>query len=337
MKNSRVLVAVGSLLCVGSVISCSKALTRPQAAKLIESQQRLPRPQTISFSDSYLKRSWSNPIRGFGKITLCIHEDNRFADAESRLTYYQSQGLLNISFQRVEGDCPAIYAKVSLTDAGRKHLVAARDGSFEVRAFNLALGEVTGIQSQEQLKKATAEYTLQFADVTPFGGNLSRDPIRATAALALFDDGWRIEPSDLISAPMRYEDPPDTSSLQEAKRAIAGAEAAVEAADLIRRMPPASLLGVWKYSANQTAFKIEQAADGTLRLIAPYEVAGDGSVMSWRDGLLLEPREGAMIAAFAEDGRYILKDISDGQLAYEISWVENGTPKNVSQRASRHD
>jgi len=56
MKVTRLPFAVVFVICIASLFSCSKDLTRPKAAKLIETQQRLPRPQTITFPDSYLRR-----------------------------------------------------------------------------------------------------------------------------------------------------------------------------------------------------------------------------------------------------------------------------------------
>jgi len=169
-------------------------------------------------------------VRGFGTVTLCIRDDAEFNEAEKRLTFWQSEGLIKVSFRRIEGSCPAVYAKVALTDAGKKYLVRASDGKFEVRAFTLAFGDVTGVQSQERDRTARAEYTLQLHEPTPFAGIVSRAPIKGSASFSLYDDGWRIQPAELQFAPIRWQDVPETSALQQARSEIADAEHQVEEA-----------------------------------------------------------------------------------------------------------
>ena len=217
-------------LILAGTISCGKTLSRPAAGKLIAAQQRLPRTQTIDIAPRYLKRSWSKPVKGFGNVTVCVNQGQQYSDVEPRLLYYRSQGLIDIGFERVEDECPGIWATITLTDAGKKHLVATPGGVYQVRVFTLAFGDVTGIQAQEQTKTATADYTLKVGDVTPFGGDLSSAPLQQTAAFALFDDGWRIQPADLAIAPIQYQPPNSTASIEEARRLVAAAEAAEEKA-----------------------------------------------------------------------------------------------------------
>lgn len=200
------------------------SLSRQRAASLISEQQRLPRPQTIQINDKYLKRSWSNPVRGFGNVTVCVHQGDKYDDVSERLLYYQAAGLLSIGFETQQGDCPAIYATVTLTDAGRRYAVQG----FQVRVWNLAMGAVTGVQLHEQFNVGEVDYLLQVVDVTPFGSNLVTSPASAKASFELFDDGWRIEPGDLQWAPIRVRDMPLTPALEEARRAVAAALATQE-------------------------------------------------------------------------------------------------------------
>jgi hypothetical protein len=219
------------LLCLGFLASCSKTLTRRRAANLIESQQRLPRAQTIIITESYFSRELPKPVRGFGTVAVCIQKGEQFSGSQKdRLVYFQSQGLLNIGFTTTDGSCPAIYAKVSLTDAARKYLVSATNGKYELRAGSLVLDQVTGILSQSQQNVATADYTIRLADITPFGVGLSSAPIRETSSFVLYDDGWRIHSSNVVGASLSYDRPADTRSLHESRSAIAAAEASAQAA-----------------------------------------------------------------------------------------------------------
>lgn len=171
MKRSKVLLVA---VVLGSCMSCSsRDLSRPRAAELIASQQRLPTTQTITIYHRYLKRSWSNPVVGFGRITVCNYEGERYANVESRLAYYLSVGLITMGTVTENGDCPSTWATVTLTDEGRKYLAAESAGAFEVKVFDLAFGEVTGIRTNEPSKTAKADYTLKLINVTPFGNNIS--------------------------------------------------------------------------------------------------------------------------------------------------------------------
>lgn len=209
---------------------CSNDLSRPKAVELISAQQRLPMPQTITVADRYLKRSWNRPVVGFGTVTLCTYDGETYADVEQRLLYYQAQGLISVGFVTNDGNCPAIWATVSLTNDGKKYVSAESGGVHQVKVFDLAFGEVTGIQPNEQFTAARADYTLKMINVTPFGGNIALDQVTRSATFARFDDGWRIEPVNVRAAAIRFQDAPQTAAVQEARRAVAAAEAAGEEA-----------------------------------------------------------------------------------------------------------
>lgn len=113
-------VLLTSAFAIGFGSACSKDLSRPKAAELIAQQQALPRPQTITLRPRYLKRSWNRPVVGFGTVTLCVHDGETYADAESKLIHYQAQGLLRIVFEIDNGTCPAVWATVGLTVEGQK-------------------------------------------------------------------------------------------------------------------------------------------------------------------------------------------------------------------------
>jgi len=156
----------------------------------------------MTLSDKYLKRSWSNPVVGFGTVTLCVYDGvQKYADVEQQLVYYRSKGLISIGSMTEDGNCPAAWATVSLTNEGKKYLAA---GVGEVKVFDRSFGELTGIQTNEQVKAAKADYTVKMINVTPFGSNVSIEPLSRTATFSLFDDGWRIDPANVQAAPIRF-------------------------------------------------------------------------------------------------------------------------------------
>jgi hypothetical protein len=293
-----------SALVLGSCSACSRDLSRSKAAELISSQQHLPRTQTITLSGKYLRRSWSRPVVGFGTVTLCVHEGAKYGDVEDRLVYYQSKGLISIGFVRDNGSCPAIYATVSLTNEGRKYIAAADSvESHKVKGFDLVFGDVTGIQTNEQFKAAQVDYTLKLTNITPFGSNAGAEPIPRVATFAQFDDGWRIQPAAVETVSPRFQDAAVTPTMQEARRAIAAAEAAEEDAqrnaqaeaerqqaeaqrlaeerareELRKALPNASktLVGTWR---NQRGI-IEIRADGSYQ--ATYEDVNASETGTWR-------------------------------------------------------
>ena len=58
------------------------------------------------------------------------------------------------------------------------------------------LGEVTGVQLQEDNKSATVEYTVVYKNVTPFAKLMKRDLSQTEtqrARLDYFDTGWKLD------------------------------------------------------------------------------------------------------------------------------------------------
>lgn len=65
-----------------------------------------------------------------------------------------------------------------------------------VKAADMDLGEVTGIQMQDDGKRAIVEYTIVYKNITPFAKLIHRDltkPETRRARLALFDSGWKLD------------------------------------------------------------------------------------------------------------------------------------------------
>lgn len=246
LAGGLTLLAVMFLVLIACGASDAKELTRATAAKLIAAQQRLPRTQTISIASKYLKKSWSQPQKkGFmPPVTVCVNQTEKYADAEARLIYYQSMGLLRIGFETDNGSCPALYATVTLTSEGRKYAVSEDNGTHRVKVFDIALGDVTGIQTIPQFNVATAHYTLKPVNPTPFASILSRAPEQRSAEFSLFDDGWRLKKeSYLETLSISSQAIPSTSALAEARREVAAAEAAEERAQQESKLTQADLAG----------------------------------------------------------------------------------------------
>jgi hypothetical protein len=181
------------LLCVFLLCSCGNGLSRGKAEDLISKQLSLPATHTTKLFGYYSKRFWSDPVVGFGTITICRDDGIQFADNEQQLNEWQSKGLITIGESSGKsGACHSLGATTTLTDEGKKYLVTRTGGVSEVRTNDVAFGEVTGIQVNEQFKVAEVDYTLKNVNLTPFGSGTSTAPIVQKAMFRLFDDGWRL-------------------------------------------------------------------------------------------------------------------------------------------------
>jgi hypothetical protein len=196
-STAKLVLRVGLALAVMLICSCNNNnLSRQKAAELISRQLKLPATQTIVLG-SYFKRAWSDPASGpFGISAACLVSggDKTYSDVAQSLGELQSKGLISIGERNDHnGECNYLYATTNLTEEGKKYLVKESDGVHELKAYDLAFGEVTGIQINEQLKTAEADYTLAVTNITPFGSNVSTTPIVRKATFALYDDGWRMK------------------------------------------------------------------------------------------------------------------------------------------------
>jgi hypothetical protein len=189
LPTAKLVFKMGLALATMLMCSCgSNDLSRPKAAELISRQLKLPMTETITLGKSYLKKSWDD---SWG---VCMVIGDKYPDVKKWLDELQAKDLISISEDRQhEGTCNYLYATVTLTDEGKKYLVKDADGAYHLKADELTFGEVTGIQINEQLKTAVADYTLKRTNLTPFGSNISTQPITKQATFALFDDGWRIK------------------------------------------------------------------------------------------------------------------------------------------------
>ena len=174
------------------LVSCSKKnLSRGDAAQLISRSLKLPEVETTQLNKRFVKKFWSDPS---SMPAVFAGNDHEYSDVKAKLDELQAKGLITIGETQQNGTSGGhfLLATVKLADEGRKFLVAETDFGYQVKTSEIVFGEVTGIQINEQFKHAKADFTLKWANMTPFGRDVSTQPIGRSAAFALFDDGWRI-------------------------------------------------------------------------------------------------------------------------------------------------
>ena len=175
------------------LVSCSnKNLSRGQAAELISRSLKLPEVKTVELRKSFVKKFWSDPS---SMPAVFAGNANEYSEAKTKLDELEAKGLISVgeTKEHRNGGGNFLYATVKLTDAGRKYLVKETDFAYQVKTGEIVFGEVTGVQIHEQFKVAEADYTLKWANMTPFGSSVSTQPINRKASFGLFDDGWRIQ------------------------------------------------------------------------------------------------------------------------------------------------
>ena len=170
--------------------SCSKDLSRNEAETLIKQKYNLPQTETVKIGKNYYISQ--NNGGGFGPVALI--NGPHYSEFKQMLAGLQSKGLINVNQTHTSGG--GIYytwATVSLTADGKKYLLKENNGQYEVKSAEIAFGQITGIQMNEQYKVAEAEYTLQRINITPFGHASSNDIMNRHQSFSLYDDGWRIK------------------------------------------------------------------------------------------------------------------------------------------------
>jgi len=88
---------------------------------------------------------------------------------------------------------------VHFTEKAKPYLIRIDEKYDNVQVVKVAdmdLGEVTGVQLQEDNKSATVEYTVVYKNVTPFAKLMKRDLSKTEtqrARLDYFDTGWKLD------------------------------------------------------------------------------------------------------------------------------------------------
>jgi len=176
------------------LFSCSNNLSRGKAKELIIQKMHLPQIETTKMLKRYLDHSWGD-MGFFSMPKVCYVVGDQYSDVKGRLDDLQAKGVINITQSEEYNDgCHFVWKNVNLTDEGKKYLVADANGEYELRTSELAFGQVTGIQVNEQFKVAEANFTIRRVNATPFADNdVSRiTDIDNAVNFSLYDDGWRI-------------------------------------------------------------------------------------------------------------------------------------------------
>lgn len=166
-------------------------LTRAKAAQMIIKAEGLPRTVTVQIWKRYPKDA-----RHDDWGVCMVVSDKQFSDraVQEQLNKLVDMGLITIGEQTTrEAPCTYTWATISLTDAGRSNLLTEYEGVYYMKAYEIAFGEVTGIQFVENSMFAVVEFTLKAVNQTSFGLDAPKQPWGMKANFALYDDGWRIK------------------------------------------------------------------------------------------------------------------------------------------------
>ena len=190
-----VCVLFGGLLTLASCRS-KASISRDQAAGLIKAKLNLPEIETISLKKEYFKGSRADD-EGSSMPTLCIDSvgEDGLASEKPALEALRAKDVISFGKDSAKRKrkCVYLYATVSLTDEGRKHLVRETSEAYILKAYELNFGEVTGVQVNEQLKQAQVDFTLVVSQITPFARGIPGSPMGRQASFSLYDDGWRMQ------------------------------------------------------------------------------------------------------------------------------------------------
>jgi len=188
MKRIKSLVPTIFLLFVTFFIfSCSQELTRTKAKKLIVEEGKYKKFETVRIKGTYYSDYHSDESIWGTKDDL----GRNYKEIKQKLKKMEQDGVLKLSEALVNEVANIYKLKVVLTQEGAKYLVENKD-AFIVKSCEIAFGEVTGIEVENQFNGAVVHYTLVRVNPTPFGVNISQEPIDKKALFSKYDDGWRI-------------------------------------------------------------------------------------------------------------------------------------------------
>lgn len=155
--------------------SCSQPkLEKEEAASVIRAAKNYPKvyEYEINMSDpASAKKLLDAGLEGEGWVT--VDKTQKLKDAGQPIVHFTEK------------------AKPYLMRIDEKY-----DNVQVVKVADMDLGEVTGVQLQEDNKSATVEYTVVYKNVTPFAKLMKRDLSQTEtqrARLDHFDTGWKLD------------------------------------------------------------------------------------------------------------------------------------------------
>lgn len=200
----RLRVPVVLSLCLLAWSGCQRtSLSRGAATKIIAQKLALPDAGITVVDKLYYKSSRAGDGDPLTEAH-CRHgliSGNSLLNAGSHLNTLQASGMIVYGddvTRREKGDyygqlCIRRYASVKLTDAGRRYLQSEHSENYIMKAYEIGMGEVTGIQIDGSATRAVVEYSLVVLNATPFAENVPASPMRRRASFSLYDDGWRMQ------------------------------------------------------------------------------------------------------------------------------------------------
>ncbi len=155
--------------------SCSQTkLEKEEAASVIRAAKNYPKvyEYEINMTDpASAKKLLDAGLEGEGWVT--VDKTQKLKDAGQPIVHFTEK------------------AKPYLIRIDEKY-----DNVQVVKVADMDLGEVTGVQLQEDNKSATVEYTVVYKNVTPFAKLMKRDFSQTEtqrARLDYFDTGWKLD------------------------------------------------------------------------------------------------------------------------------------------------
>ena len=155
--------------------SCSQTkLEKEEAASVIRAAKNYPKvyEYEINMTDpASAKKLLDAGLEGEGWVT--VDKTQKLKDAGQPIVHFTEK------------------AKPYLIRIDEKY-----DNVQVVKVADMDLGEVTGVQLQEDNKSATVEYTVVYKKITPFAKLIKRDLSEKEtqrAGLSYFDTGWKLD------------------------------------------------------------------------------------------------------------------------------------------------
>jgi outer membrane lipoprotein-sorting protein len=163
------------VLAIFFLSSCSQLrLQKEEAASAIRAAKNYPRvyEYEINMTDpASAKKLLDAGLEGEGWIT--VDKTQKLKDAGQPIVHFTEK------------------AKPYLIRIDEKY-----DNVQVVKAADMDLGQVTGVQLQDDNKNATVEYTVVYKNMTPFAKLMKRDLSEKEterASLSYFDSGWKMD------------------------------------------------------------------------------------------------------------------------------------------------
>lgn len=181
------------MFAVLSFTACKNELSREEAQAAIIQKNNLPSYETTEFIKNYYIRQYDESGSWLPAVGLWSGE--RYDAHQTELENLQAKGLITLQDDEKHEDNGLVWVFKSavLTNEGKKFLINEDDSKYIIKTCVIDFGEITGIQTQEQLKTAYVGYTLMRTNISPFAKNVSSQPINKSVNFSLYDDGWRIE------------------------------------------------------------------------------------------------------------------------------------------------